>query len=274
MPLPDNFSPVEHFQDTIKRTYNREVREWFSDLDPDELGIETPRASLRTACTHQDPDSLDVTVGRMLLFDMVVARKMTGMGVDTEKSPPYSLNRRGKPYIKLYFAEDYDEVELGYRRVLGQIGFRLMGQTVEGLTNAEAIQYGQRIKTAFGSAGGFVWQKGKILASYSDWEKGYQLQLLVRTEAEAKRVVEQVLDIQQHTPDWEYLAYKVADSPSQAYPTIPPTQVILGKSRRLARRRPTANVRFRTALLFVPGLAAPIALYDRSGAYPDALVPL
>ncbi|NJR71417.1 MAG: hypothetical protein HC771_24445 [Synechococcales cyanobacterium CRU_2_2] len=274
MPLPDNFSPVEHFQDTIKRTYNREVREWFSDLDPDELGIETPRASLRTACTHQEDDSLPVTLGRMQFFDMVVARKFSSLGGEDEKSPPYSLNRRGKPVIKLYFTEDYDDVEIGYQRVKGQISFRLMSQTVEGLTNAEAIQYGNRIKTAFGSAGGFIWQKGKILASYADWEKGYQLQLLVRTEAEAKRVIEQVLDIQQHSPDWEYLSYKVADSPSQAYPTIPPTQIILGKSRRLARRRPTANVRFKTALLFVPGLASPIALYDRSGAYPEALVPL
>lgn len=274
MPLPENFSPVEHFQDTIKRTYNREVREWFSDLDPDELGIETPRASLRTACTHQDPDSLDVTLGRMLFFDMVVARKFSSLGGDGEKSPPYSVNRRGKPIIKLYFLEDYDDVEPGYRRVEGQISFRLMSQTVESLSNAEAIQYGNRIKTAFGSGGGFVWQKGKILASYADWEKGYQLQLLVRTEAEAKRVIEQALDIQQHTPDWEYLQYKTADSPSQAYPTIPPTQTIMGKSRRLARRRPTANVRFKTALLFVPGLPNPIALYDRSGNYPDPLVPL
>lgn len=272
MALPDNFSPVEHFQDTIKRTYNKEVREWFSDFDNDELGIDTPRASLRTACTHQEDDSLPVTLGRMQFFDMVVARKFSSLGSAAEKSPPYSVNRRQKPQIKLFFLEDFDDAELGYRRVEGSISFRLMNQTVQTLSNAEATQYAQRVKTAFGSGGGFVWQKGKILASYSDWEKGYQLQLLVRTEAEAKRVVEQVLDIQQHTPDWEYLEYKTADQPSQAYPTLPPTQSIMGKSRRLARRRPTAKVRFQHATLFLAGLPNPIALFDRSGTYPDPLV--
>lgn len=272
MALPDDFNPAEHFQDTIKRTYNREVREWFSDLDSDELGLETPRASLRVACTHQENDSLPITLGRMQFFDMVVARKFSGLGATGEKSPPYSVNRRGKPMIKLYFLEDFDDAELGYRRCEGEISFRLMNQSVETLTNAEAIQYANRIKTEFGAGGGFVWRKGKILASYADWEKGYQLQLLVRTEAEAKRVIGKVLDIQNHTPDWEYLSYKVSDSPSQAYPTLPPTQVILGKSRRLARRRPIADVRFKYGLLFIPGLPNPVALYDRSGRYPDPLV--
>ncbi len=99
MALPDNFSPVEHFQDSIGRIYNKEVKDWFSDLDPDELGIDTPRSSLRTACWHQENDSVMVTVGRMLLFDMVVARKVQGSGSDiyqvSRHLPVATIRRRG-----------------------------------------------------------------------------------------------------------------------------------------------------------------------------------
>jgi hypothetical protein len=272
MPLPEDFSPVEHFQDTVKRLYNKEVREHFSDLDPDQLGIDTPRASLRTACTHQDPDSLPATVGRMLLFDLVVSRKLAGHGAGGEKSPPYSVNRRQKPQVLLWFVEDLDDVEPGYRQVEGRISFRIMDEAVETFSQANATALAQRVKTAFGAAGGFVWQKGKAQATYSDWEKGYQLQLYVKDKAEGKRVVEQVLDVQQHSPDWEFFNYSENEAPSQAFPSLPPTQSILGKSRRLARRRPRADVRFQYAVLNLAGLPNPIALYDRSGTYPDPLV--
>lgn len=272
MPLPANYNKVEHWQDTVRRLYNKEVRDWFSDLDPDDLGLNTPRIALRTACHHDDADSLQLSLGRMMLFDFVVARKLQGVAGGAENSPPYTVNRRQKPQILLYFLEDLDNVDPPYRQVEGRISFRLMEESVGTLTNADATTYANRIKTAFGSAGGYLWKKGKIMAVYADWEKGYQLQLLSSSEAEAKEVIGKVLDIQNHSPDWEYLSLSENNAPTQAYPTLPPTQTILGKSRRLARRRPRADVRFQYAVLKLAGLPNPIALYDRSGVYPDPLV--
>ena len=38
MPTPPP-SPTEHLQSTLRRYYNREVRDWFKDVDVDDLDI-------------------------------------------------------------------------------------------------------------------------------------------------------------------------------------------------------------------------------------------
>ena len=71
--------------------------------------------------------------------------------------------------------------------------------------------------TLFRSAsGGYVWRKGKVRASYSDWDKGYQFQLLCRNESDARTLIGKVLDIQGHTPDWENLNISENSEPASA----------------------------------------------------------
>ncbi|MFN7762546.1 MAG: hypothetical protein ACK5RE_18015 [Pseudanabaena sp.] len=108
--------------------------------------------------------------------------------------------------------------------------------------------------------------------TYSDSEKGYNFQLLVQSESEGKRITEQVLDIQSHTPDWKFANYKQNVEPSDAYPTNPPNRTRLGKSTKQKRKRPTVTMNFQYALLHVEGLPKPIALYDKSGRYREPLV--
>lgn len=273
MSLPAEFSPTEHLQDTIKRIYNGEVREWFADVTSADLDINTPRSSLRTACMHAEADTMDMTLGRQLLFDMVVKQRfMSASGSGRARDLSYNVLRRAKPKITLHFIEDLEAVDAGYSQVEGSIGFRLMNQTTTTLSLAEATTYGNKIKTLFCSSRGFVWRKGKEMCSYTDWEKGYQLQLLCRTKEEGKRVVEQVLDVQGHTPEWENFNYSQNERPSEAFPTVPPSQSILGKTRKLPRRRPVGDVRFQYAFLDIAGLPTPICICDRSGRFTEALV--
>lgn len=277
MPLPDNFSPVEHLQDTIRRTFKREVREWFKDIDlDDELDITVPRSSLALACDHQDEDSFLMTIGRILLFETLRGRfveNLMGGGLDGIGATPYKphVQRKLKPQIVFRFSEDIGDVEAGYAPVDGRISFRLMDHDVSTITESIALTYANRIKTNFATGGGFVWKKGRELCSYTHWEKGYQLQLLCRSEAEGRRVVEQVLDIQQDTPNWAYFNHEVNAEPAAAYPTVPDLERVYGKTRRLARIRPVADVRFQWAKLFVHGLQNPIVLVDRSGILSNAL---
>lgn len=272
MPLPTDYNAAEHLQDTIKKVYNGEVREWFADVQSQELDISTSRASLRTACTHQEDDSAHMTVSRQLLFDLVIKQAFKAVGGSSERDLSYQVLRKTKPLLKLYFLEDLVDTEPDYRQVEGVIGVRLMNETSTTLSKPEAINYGNKIKSLFGSGKGFSWKKGKEMVTYSDWGKGYQLQLLVRNLSEGKRIVEQVLDIQGHTPDWEFMNHSVNAEPVQAYPTIPPRETILGKSRKLARRRPISEVFFQYSYVKIAGLPQPIYLYDRSGRIPDALV--
>jgi hypothetical protein len=272
MALPVDFQQVEHLQDTIRRALNPEIREWFRDVTDDELDISTPRSSLRTACTHQDADSLLETATRMLLFEFLVRRPWRASGGESGSRPPHHVYRKERPRVVLYFEEDDTDVDPGYSPVRGEVGFRLMEETGLSLTEGKLVSLGTKVKSKFGRGAGFVWKKGRGMLSYTDWEKGYQLQVLCFSKEEGKRVVEQTLDLQNHTPDWAFAQFSENLEESQAYPTIPPTQQVLGASRRLARRRPRADIRFQYAYIEVPGLPNKIYLYDESGMIPDAVV--
>jgi hypothetical protein len=117
-----------------------------------------------------------------------------------------------------------------------------------------------------------VWRKGKTMCSYSDWDKGYQLQLLCRDATEGRRIVEQILDIQNDTPEWSYFNTTNNAEPSQAFPTIPNIDRAYGANRRQPRRRPIADIRFQFAQLHVLGVPTPLTLVDRTSTFPNPLV--
>lgn len=273
MTLPSSFSPAEHFQDVARRIYNDEVRDHFRDLNTDELDIASPRSSIRTACTHQEQDSLLLTLGRMALYDMVIGQRWrllasaTGGGV-----PSANAIRRNKPKVTLYFREDDEDVDPDFGPVAGEVSFRIMDQAANELTESELTLLGSRIKTQFNSETAQIWKKGRYSASYSDWDKGYQLQLLVKDKNEAKDLVGRVLGIRNHIPDWENFNFSENEAPHEAFPYNPPNQTVLGKSRKIKRRRPITNVRLQYADCWIPGLVHGVIIFDRSGAYPDALV--
>jgi hypothetical protein len=273
MPLPNTFSEWEHLQDQLRRTHNPEVLDYFRDVADDD--ITTPRGSLKTACRMDDKDTAVMTLLRLFLFEFTVGRgrrlEVSASG-ENDRQLNYKVLRRTKPMVTLAFKEDASDVEAGYDPIRSTISFRLMNQTTDTLSKAEAEAYGRKIKTAFATGGGFIWKKGRTMCSYADWDKGYQLQLMVRNEAEGRRIVEQVLDIQSHSPDWELFAVSENAEPSQAFPTVPPRELILGKSQRLPRRRPVASVRYQYAALKVAGLARRVIIHDRTYRFRDALV--
>jgi hypothetical protein len=269
--------PWEQLQDVILWCHNRRVIEEFRDLTPQdqewEANLNTPRARLRFAVTIKDDDSAIMMLHRMWLFYVVM-----GKAADFQ-TPIYGIPitgfqeaRKFAPQIQLYFVEDVQDVEQGYSPVTGQITFRLMDQTSDTLTEAELNSYALKVRSTFATGNGFVWKKGKTMASYTDRAKGYQLQLLVRSEAEGRRVVEQVLDIQNHTPNWGYLNISENQNTASRYPTVPPTDFILGRSRRLPRSRPVADVRFQHAVVHIHGLPNPVVLVDRSRTFRNPLV--
>lgn len=146
-----------------------------------------------------------------------------------------------------------------------------MHETDSSLSEAKIKTYAKKIASSFAKPKSLVWKKGKELSSYTDWEKGYQLQLLVRSKSEGKSLVNNILDIQNHSPDWSKFNHQENDQPSKAYPTLPERQTILGKARKKPRRRPIADVRFQYAILKLWGLPNPIPLVDRSGIFLDPI---
>lgn len=275
MALPENFNEWEHLQSVLMRVHNREVKDEFKDISDDvDIDINIPRQSLKQACLIKDTDTSEMTHLRMMLywFNLRKAKDL--------QQPVYGLpledvqaTRKYKPQIKLFFEEYLTGAseEGDYAPVRGEISIRLMDETSETLTRSNLVTLANKIKQIFGTPP-VKWNKGKDLASYTDWEKGYQLQLLVRNKSDAKELITKVLDIQNHTPDWKHLNYKENDEPTQAFPIIPPTKMILGHSRRLARTRPIATVTFQYATCHVYGLTTPIYLYDLTSSTNNVIV--
>ena len=268
MPLPENFNEWEHVQSTFIQIHNREVREEFADIEVDD-DVTTPRGSLKTACLMKDNDTAQLMDLRERLFERIKGKTLLAGGDSGNEFVP----RRRKPKITLYFSEDLQNVETGYDPVMGTIGFRLMNEPETGImSEADAKSYATKIKSTFATGNGFVWRKGREMWNYTDWYKGYQLQILAIGEAEAKEVISAVLGIQGHAPDWDSLSRSMAASPSTAYPTSPGTVTTVGKTVRLPRRRPVANVRFRYATLNLHTLARPLLLIDKTGLLDNALI--
>lgn len=272
--MPQAPQPTENLQDIIRNWFNREVRGYFSDLNVDDdwdPDLRSPRAALANACRHQDEDTLLLTMLKCWFFEHIKSQ--------TYRVPYYGIPvssfeeaRKFRPQIMLYFREDLEDVDPGYTPVAGEISFRLMNHTSETITPAIAQTFANRIKLTLGAGGsGHIWRKGKDMASYSDWGKGYQLQLLVRSESEGRELIGKVLDIQNDSPRWSKMNYSVNEQPMEAYPTIPDLDYIYGETRRRPRKRPIASCRFQYALLHVHGIASPIVLYDRSYTYSTAL---
>ena len=197
---------------------------------------------------------------------------------DDNYMPP--VKRRGRPKVILYFEQDTNfrptgtqsTTPHGRRRKRGTIGFRLMNETPASFTEGNQKAIANKIKEIFGANGGFVWTKGKDMYAYTDWDMGYQFELLCRSETEARRTITAVLSIQGHTPDWAKLTHSEATRPDVKYPVLPPSKIIAGKEVQLIEQRPVVNVRFRYAYAVIDGLVEPVDLYDRKNKLPNPVV--
>lgn len=274
MPLPDGFNSFEHLQDTIRKILRKEVLEEFKDIDTDDLSINVARNSLRTACLPDDKDTGVMLLMRALLY-FVILRKVQDLqpviaGIPLED---YAQKVTFRPQITLFFQESAEEVEKGFSPLRSQISVRLINETSESLTESKLIRLGQKIKSEFDTGGkSFWWRRGKVSCYYKDKEKGYRFTLYATTKNEGKRVIEKVLSLVDELFKKENYSSSQNEDPSSAFPILPDTANILGKSRRLPRKRPVGKVHFTYATAEIYGLSKPVLLYSSSFRFRNALV--
>lgn len=261
--IPDN--DWENLQNVLRSVHNRLVREEFSDVgddnwDPD---ITTPRGQLRYACTMKDEDTADMSLIRMFLF-YVILRKATDFhpALYTTPTDRYQQLVRFAPQVTLYFKEDIEDVENGYAPIDAEISFRLVHENQDSITRTDLQTLANRIRAEFATGSGYRWRKGRTKANYRDQEHGYLLSINAYSESEAIEVIRKVLDIQNHALDGSKMTFQTLSEPP---PIVPPQKMILGKSRRLPRKRPVGYVRFVYAEIHIWGIPDGICLIDRSG---------
>lgn len=223
--------------------------------------------------------SLKEQIAEILAFNQLLRSKDLGT-IYAYSNDLESVKRVGKPKVTLFFLQDTNfnsaassnNFPEGRRRQEGVIRFRLMNESTSTFSTANATAIGTKIKQIFGANNGYVWKKGKTMYSYNEWERGYQFQLLCRTEAEAKRIITSVLSIQSHTPNWLNFNTVQNDQEATKYPEAPGTQVVMGESVPRPKVRPLVDVRFRYAYVKLDGVIEPVTLFDRTGQRTGALV--
>lgn len=191
-----------------------------------------------------------------------------------------SVKRVGKPKVNLCFLEDSNFVKKaapnnryeGLRRKEGIIRFRLMDETTQSFSKANATALANKIKAVFGANGGFIWNKGKTMFSYTHWELGYQFQLLCRSETEAKRIITATLSLQNHTPDWKNFNTVKNNQEALKYPENPGNHIVMGETLPLPVERSLIDVRFQYAYVQLDGLKEPVDLYSRINRRAKAIV--
>ena len=264
-----------HFISVITQIQNRIIREDFKDVGDEnwQPNITTDRGSLRVACTIRATDSAPIVLLRLILY-YVVLRKAQDLQIPVYGMPSHGIQaqRRFKPYVHLYFSQDSLDVQKGQDPITGSIGWRLMDETSETITRNRVEQIANRIKAEFGAGKGFVWRKGKRMVSYTDWDKGLQLQILARDDNEGERVIRKVLDTAGATFDTKRMNFKKNKVEDERYPNEPERENILGETVELPRERPVVDVRFRYATITLHGKKKPIHLYDKTLQLVDCVV--
>lgn len=172
-----------------------------------------------------------------------------------------------RPQILMLFEQPKKELTENFpRAVVGRISFRLMDKNPKTIAKQDLEFYAGRIKTLFGGETPFIWERGKGLYTYLDQIKGYRLQVLAANEQAAKKVMEQILDVQSHSPDWtECFNAHTSPTPEAKYDDTPGKTIILGESYREPRRRPRVTMVFWKAEIHIPGIAGNTLLCDRTG---------
>jgi hypothetical protein len=259
---------IELFQSFCRKFFNRTVKEHFKDVtndDSDTLSRSVPRQLIKRICLHKDKDPMILTVGRLLIW-WVEARGLFDEFIYGIPSTDFEITHTYYPQVKLHFREDKYEASTNSRRpARSEVSFRWR-QDDYSTVNINLLA--TKIVADFANPP-FFFKQGKKLFSYVDKTKGYFFNVTTEDETDAKKIIEQVIKIQDNAePDWEN---KLKYHEDKINYLLPGTVRVLGDTKAKPKKRPTATVKFAYAELFIPGLTKPIILVDRTGTKIGAL---
>jgi hypothetical protein len=273
--LPAKFNALEHAKKLIRIIHNKKVKAFFKDIDNDVITDKqkSVRHQERLACFMQPKDGVQTISLKIMLFEFIMGNQKMSEGYYSEPVYDVQANRKFKPQIELVFHEKWNTIKSGKSPLKARIkGIRLMNESSTTLTNTELKNLAIKIKDLFGKPTQLIWHKGKILYSYNEPEKGYKLQIYAKDITEVKKIIDKVLAIQLHEPNWAFLSKSDSEEPLETYPEIPGKTTILGKSYDKHRKRPNATLEFQYACIHIHGLTKPIILYDASYRFANALL--
>ncbi|AFY34872.1 hypothetical protein [Calothrix sp. PCC 7507] len=269
MPVPDDFNPFEHLQQTYKTEFNRRVDRYFRDVDGNG-DLSSPRASLKLACRIGDNDNDAMMNMRHNLFFNVIGYSRKNLAVvygsKFDTAPPVA----GHPQLFFVFSQDASASPEEESPIQHEKSVRLMkfscasGNVKPAITKAEMTEIANEIKTTFLSGGrGITYTCGNKSASYTDPDNGFPRgnYILVNSKADGVEIYEKicnVIDVPFHS---DRVLLNDPDKPSTTTATAGKV-TILGKQVQNRRYRPVAVLRFRSAYVSLGNLVPPVFLID------------
>jgi hypothetical protein len=256
-------------KDFLRRTYNREVNEYFRDVDPNQIPENiSSRQAAKRACLIMPKDSQNMALHKQMTFYFVVHRAHLKPDIYGIPADTFQEEVKFRPIIQLFFKQDDEAVPDGYRALRGQISFRLMNETSTTITRTELTRIATNIKAEFATGNGLIWTRGKVKRVCKDSENGLNLSILCNSESEGTQIIQKVYDVLGKTYDQDKCT---TVNPERNSVNVPGSQTILGKVEKKRRWRPTANTRFTHAVALIHGAPKAIVLIDRTGRYLDPL---
>lgn len=235
-----------------------------------------PDADSQKIILKGDKKSLKVAITQI----MGIYQLLENLEVESDSvNENFDFGRRYHPLISLHFIEKStfrpgtnQPKGQGQNRTKGRLTFRLMDETTETISEANLKALGIKIKEVFGGQTPYIWSKGKELYCYADWARGYQMQILARSQAQAEQLVTKILSLQNHAPIWKYLSKSENTRQAERYPATKQIKTIMGKQETLPLQRPNVEVNFIYAKARITPLLKPILIYDATGKKAEALV--
>lgn len=271
MSLPDNHDPKEFLQDVFRKSANKEVALFFSDLGENwEPSLANGRSQLRVACTHQEADTTEMTNLRHALLYDILGYGRNGLAVFHGSHENQSIPVTGHPKIVFYFSQDAQSIPNEETRGDAEISVRLMQlENTSVNLKSKLIEIGNEIKTQFLEAKkGIILTKGNLAVSYVDPERGFYKtsKVLCHNETDGIDIYKRICNV----IDVPFEETKITVHNPKKPSTIGSsngTQVILGKTRKKRGYRRIVNVRFRYSYASIPGEPQPVFLLDTTYRY-------
>jgi len=254
----------------LRKTYNKEVYEYFKDLPP---GVDPDNSSGRSTtfavCLIGANDSQGIAAQKQENFKAL--KQKAGLNDyipahDYERLP--GLSFRGLPQVQLWFHEKYSVAKTNNRAkhpAEARISFRISGDRWR--AEAPAREMALKIRNKFARPI-FQINAGELKVTYLDKEKGYDFRLLVTNRAEGKRIIESVMDLKGENPDWKHLRWTFAEE--ETFSSVPEKHRVVGKTVTVSSLRPKTDLYFSYAIAKVPPRIEEIYLVDTSRRYQNA----
>ncbi|MBC1197865.1 hypothetical protein H0901_22085 [Microcystis aeruginosa BLCCF158] len=249
----------------LRKTYNREVNEFFRDIDPNQIPENTNgRNSAKRSCLIMPNDSQNMCLIKKINFYFNFHKAHLKLDVYGVPIDSFQEEVTFRPIIQLFFRQDNAAVPDDLQPLRAQISLRLMGETSQSITKSKLIQIGNKIKTELATGRGFVWSKGKLKRVCKDSENGLNLNILCINEREGTEIIKKIYEVLSLSYDENNCT---TVNPERNSVNIPGNQTILRKTVKKKRWRPTGNVRFTHAVALIHGLSTSVVLVDRTGRY-------